>query len=104
MPHFFAPALRLLERPMTWQEWRAVMPVRIDASLSSSPATQLQAHAPTNTTSNAFESVRDVSHWGQACLTGWVRDSRFGSGQVIKGTSRAKSRKNMMLNTWENAR
>jgi hypothetical protein len=58
MPHFFAPALRLLELPMTWQEWRAVMPVRIDASLSSSPATQSQDPAPANTTSNDSASVR----------------------------------------------
>jgi hypothetical protein len=48
LPHFFAPGLRLFDRPLTWKEWQAVMPVRIDASLSSSPATQLQAHAPTN--------------------------------------------------------
>lgn len=38
MPHFYAPGLRLFARPLTWKEWQAVMPVRIDASLSSSPA------------------------------------------------------------------
>ena len=104
LPHFFAPGLRLFDRPLTWKEWQAVMPVRIDASLSSIPVTQSQDPTPANTTSNASAGVRDVSQWGQACATGWVRDARFGSGMVIKGTSRAKTRKNMALNTWENAR
>lgn len=37
--------------------------------------------------------LRPVSQWGNACQRGFVRDSRFGPGQVIKGTNRAVSRK-----------
>jgi hypothetical protein len=35
----------------------------------------------------------DVSTWGPDCARGWVRDSRFGPGQMIPGTNRASQRK-----------
>ena len=31
----------------------------------------------------------DCRTWGSSCGRGWVRDERFGSGQVIKGKPRA---------------
>ncbi len=34
-----------------------------------------------------------ICQWGNDCGRGWVRDERFGSGQVIKGTNRDKTRK-----------
>jgi hypothetical protein len=33
-----------------------------------------------------------IYEWGASCGRGWVRDDRFGSGQVIKGTNRNKTR------------
>lgn len=39
-----------------------------------------------------------ISQWGGACARGFVRDSRFGDGQVIKGTNRNTSRK------WRNSK
>ena len=38
-------------------------------------------------------SPAPISRWGSECGRGWVRDERFGSGQVIKGTNRNKTRK-----------
>lgn len=37
--------------------------------------------------------ARPIAEWGNSAAVGFVRDSRFGSGQVIKGTNRATSRK-----------
>lgn len=34
-----------------------------------------------------------IHEWGFASARGFVRDSRFGPGQVIKGTNRANTRK-----------
>jgi hypothetical protein len=48
--------------------------------------------------------IKPIAQWGPECSRGFVRDARFGPGQVIKGTSRAKSRKNIKLNNWDNAR
>ena len=48
--------------------------------------------------------VKPISDWGPECARGFVRDARFGPGQVIPGTSRAKTRKNIRLNTWEGAK
>jgi hypothetical protein len=42
--------------------------------------------------------------WGHTCATGFVRDSRFGSGQVIPGTNRNKSRANRRLVNWGGAK
>lgn len=42
--------------------------------------------------------------WGHTCATGFVRDSRFGSGQVIPGTNRNKSRANRRLVDWGGAK
>ena len=42
--------------------------------------------------------------WGIGCATGFVRDSRFGSGQVIPGTNRTKSRANRRLVDWGGAK
>lgn len=42
------------------------------------------------------EKARDPSipsSWGNTCSRGFVRDARFGSGQVIPGTNRAMQRK-----------
>jgi hypothetical protein len=36
---------------------------------------------------------KPVSEWGAACGRGFVSDSRFGSGQVIKRTNRSAQRK-----------
>ncbi len=36
--------------------------------------------------------IRPLHEWGADCGRGWVRDARFGSGQVIKGTNRNKTR------------
>ena len=57
-----------------------------------------------NTTKTKTSAVKPISEWGPECSRGFVRDARFGPGQVIKGTSRAKSRKNIRLNSWDNAR
>ena len=38
--------------------------------------------------------IRPISKWGKECARGFVRDARFGPGQVIKGTNRNKTRKN----------
>lgn len=38
--------------------------------------------------------IRRIKDWGPECARGFVRDSRFGSGQVIKGTNRQKTRAN----------
>ena len=48
--------------------------------------------------------IRPISEWGPECSRGFVRDARFGPGQVIKGTSRNKSRANRKLVTYENAK
>jgi hypothetical protein len=37
--------------------------------------------------------ILPMCEWGSECTRGFVRDERFGSGQVIKGTNRAVSRK-----------
>lgn len=42
--------------------------------------------------------------WGATCSSGFVRDSRFGSGQVIAGTNRNKSRANRRLVDWQGAK
>ncbi len=39
--------------------------------------------------------IKPISEWGKECARGFVRDARFGPGQVIKGTNRNKTRKNM---------
>ena len=57
-----------------------------------------------NPTETKTSAVKPISEWGPECSRGFVRDARFGPGQVIKGTSRAKSRKNIRLNSWDNAR
>ena len=49
-------------------------------------------------------TVKPISEWGPACATGFVRDSRFGSGQVIAGTNRNKSRANRRLVDWQGAK
>ena len=46
----------------------------------------------------------DPSLWGTDCTRGFVRDSRFGGGQVIKGTDRNKSRSNRRMVDWSNAK
>jgi hypothetical protein len=97
MPHFFAPGLRLFDRPLTWDEWRAFKGLGTERRLMADKE-------PKRSLKDPETGILPISEWGPACATGWVRDARFGSGQVIKGTSRAKSRKNMALNTWENAR
>jgi hypothetical protein len=33
-----------------------------------------------------------IDEWGSECSRGFVRDSRFGSGVVIKGTNRKTTR------------
>jgi len=38
--------------------------------------------------------IKPIADWGKECARGWIRDSRFGTGQVIKGTNRKASRKN----------
>ncbi len=37
--------------------------------------------------------ILPMEEWGSACQRGFVRDARFGSDQVIKGTNRNTSRK-----------
>jgi len=37
--------------------------------------------------------IRPIGHWGNACHQGFVSDSRFGSGPVIKRTNRDLTRK-----------
>jgi hypothetical protein len=34
-----------------------------------------------------------IEEWGSACGRGFISDSRFGGGQVIKRTNRSTSRK-----------
>lgn len=36
--------------------------------------------------------IRPISEWGSHCALGFVRESRFGSGQVIAGTNRDTTR------------
>ena len=48
--------------------------------------------------------IRPISQWGPECSRGFVRDARFGPGQVIKGTNRSKSRKNRPMVNWDNGR
>ena len=103
MPHFFAPGLRLLDRPMSWDEWATMARGGAETGRHAIAARSMASDTP-EIAVEAKMAICDVSHWGKACATGWVRNARFGGGQVIKGTSRAKSRKNMALNTWENAR
>ena len=37
--------------------------------------------------------IKPIADWGNACYRGFVSDSRFGSGQVIKRTNRETTRK-----------
>ena len=37
--------------------------------------------------------IRPISKWGDACRRGFVSDSRFGSGPVIKRTNREVTRR-----------
>lgn len=37
--------------------------------------------------------IKPIADWGNACYQGFVSDSRFGSGLVIKRTNRATTRK-----------
>lgn len=39
-------------------------------------------------TSRGHHDPMDSSTWGWSCGRGWVRDERFGSGQVIPGKPR----------------
>ena len=48
--------------------------------------------------------IKPITQWGPECSRGFVRDSRFGPGQVIKGTSRAKSRKNRAVSNWDSVK
>ena len=41
---------------------------------------------------NPATGIAPTHEWGPACQRGWVRDERFGSGQVIAGTNRNKTR------------
>lgn len=42
---------------------------------------------------NPATGIWPTAEWTGHCHFGFVRDARFGPGQVIKGTSRDKSRK-----------
>lgn len=48
--------------------------------------------------------VKPIAQWGPECSRGFVRDARFGPGQVIKGTNRNKSRANRKAIDWSNAK
>jgi hypothetical protein len=48
--------------------------------------------------------IKPIREWGPECSRGFVRDARFGPGQVIKGTNRAKSRKNKAVSNWDNVK
>ena len=99
LPHFFAPGLRLLDAPMSWDAWARVVRGGAEAALPAIAASQTASGTP-----KTPDGAQSGLPWGSECSKGWVRDSRFGSGRVIKGTSRAKSRKNRVLNDWSNAR
>ena len=61
-------------------------------------------HENVTTPKTKPSAVKPIAEWGPECARGFVRDARFGPGLVIKGTSRAKSRKNIRLNNWDNAK
>jgi hypothetical protein len=50
---------------------------------------------------NVATGIAPIAEWGMGGSVGrgWVRDARFGSGQVIKGTNRATTRKWRRVNT-----
>ena len=48
--------------------------------------------------------IKPIRDWGPECGRGFVRDSRFGGGQVISGTNRQKTRQNRRLVDWRSAR
>lgn len=100
-PHFYAPGLKLLDRPMSWREWAAAQPIRIAASEAQLPQDQSGAAQTISTVTERALTPLAVNLWGHECARGFVRDARFGSGQVIKGTNRAKSRKNRALSNWD---
>lgn len=37
--------------------------------------------------------IKPISEWGSSCHRGFISDSRFGSGQVIKRTNRDVTRR-----------
>lgn len=39
------------------------------------------------------DGVFPIHEWGNECMRGWVSDARFGSGPVLKRTSRQTTRK-----------
>ena len=45
-------------------------------------------YLPVEATAATVRNPYDSATWGGACGRGWVRDERFGSGQVIKGGGR----------------
>lgn len=51
-------------------------------------------------TKREYGSVKPVGEWGNECARGFVRDSRFGPGQVIKPVSRDKLRASRKLVQW----
>jgi hypothetical protein len=48
--------------------------------------------------------IKPIANWGIECGRGFVRDARFGPGQVIKGTNRSKTRKNRKAIDWSSAK
>ncbi len=48
--------------------------------------------------------IAPISRWGPECSRGFVRNAMFGSGRVIKGTNRNKSRANRRLVDWQGAK
>jgi hypothetical protein len=87
------PARRLHRRELTVNDTTRSDDVSIHAAVNGD-----------DNTAKHITSVKPISEWGPACATGFVRDSRFGSGQVIKGTNRVRSRANRRLVDWQGAK
>lgn len=79
-------------RPMPWKEWFLFMLTNNWPSfIGTDDAPAIVASHPRE--ERHVDSMQ-VGMWGTECTRGFVRDDRFGSGRVIKGTNRSKTKSN----------
>ena len=80
---------------------------RRELTVNDTTRSDVSIHAAVNGDNNTAKhitSVKPISEWGPECSRGFVRNAMFGSGQVIKGTNRNKSRANRRLVDWQGAK
>ncbi len=86
------------ERRISWYQWKAEMLNRLFREYGrTGEAGKITAatvlHGERQPPANPEPGISPIGEWGNDCARGWVRDERFGPGQVIKGTNRNSTRK-----------